>query len=202
MYTDTTTTATPVSPITVANTNFNRTPVVGDTVDIIVKKAYRQDVQYFANYSVTSVDGSNATLTTSSYVNIKGERGQTGATGPQGPEGPTGPQGPVGPDKVNMAVYAQDSELFNIVFTMIIDPSNHNETISSINTYINFIESLGFSSEQTYMPANGWISEGGTKRQVVGVYADGGAAYAVTDSGSVSEIDLNGNGAFSECWYG
>ena len=101
-----------------------------------------------------------------------------------------------------MAVYAQDPELFDIVFTMIIDPLNHNETISNINSYVNFIDSLGFSSEQTYMPANGWISEGGSKRQVVGVYAAGDAAYAVTDDGTVSEIDLNGNGAFSEYWYG
>ena len=44
--------------------------------------------------------------------------------------------------------------------------------------------------------------QGGSKRQVVGVYAAGDAAYAVTDAGTVSEIDLNGNGAFSEYWYG
>ena len=89
-YNDTTTTASPDSPITVAITNFNRTPVVGDTVDVIVKKANRQDVQYFANYSVTSVDNSNATLTTSSYVNIKGDIGKTGATGPEGTKGANG----------------------------------------------------------------------------------------------------------------
>ena len=102
----------------------------------------------------------------------------------------------------NMAVYAQDLNLFDIVFTMIIDPLKHNKIISDITSYVDFIDSLGFSSEQTYMPANGWISEGGSKRQVVGVYSAGGAAYAVTDAGTVSEIDLHGKGAFSEYWYG
>ena len=51
------------------------------------------------------------------------------------------------------------------------------------------------------MPANGWISEGGTKRQVIGVYAAGEVPYAVTDAGTVTEIDLEGKGVFSEYWY-
>ena len=102
----------------------------------------------------------------------------------------------------NLVVYAQDTNLFDINIHMIIDPNNHTNTINDVNSFTSFIDSLGFSSEQTYMPANGWISEGGTKRQVVGVYATGEASYAVTDAGTVSEIDLNDNGAFSEYWYG
>lgn len=86
-YNDTTTTADPDSPITLPITSFTRTPVVGDIIDLIVRKLNRADLQFFATYKVSAVTDSNATLTVSGYVNIKGERGQTGQTGPEGPAG-------------------------------------------------------------------------------------------------------------------
>ena len=171
-YNDTTTTASPESPITVAITNFNRTPEVGDTVDIIVKKANRQDLQYFANYSVTAIDSNNATLSTSSYVNIKGERGQQGAAGTNGKDGESvylytdilqhaNPMAVGGQIQCNISKWSKGTPTTGDYFIVMI----HNTYDS--NNYLANANVLGTSSSsfsatlQSYMRVNATESGGG-----------------------------------------
>lgn len=69
---------------------FNRTPVVGDIVNVICGSSAQSGI---AIGKVTAVDSTNATCNITSFVNTTGA---TGAQGPKGDTGGTGPQGPAG----------------------------------------------------------------------------------------------------------
>ena len=79
---------------------FNRTPVVGDIVNVICGTSAQSGI---AIGKVTAVDSTNATCNITSFVNTtgatgaQGPKGDTGATGAQGPKGDTGATGPQGP---------------------------------------------------------------------------------------------------------
>ena len=92
----------PVTNIALAVSGFNRTPVIGDIVNIICGTSTQSGI---AIGKVTAVDSTNATCNITSFVNTtgatgargqKGEKGDTGAQGPKGEKGDTGAQGPKG----------------------------------------------------------------------------------------------------------
>ena len=94
---------TPVVNIALPVSGFNRTPVVGDVVNIVCGTNDRSGI---AIGKVTAIDSTNATCNITSFVETTGEvgptgpqgpKGETGATGPQGEKGNTGAQGPQGP---------------------------------------------------------------------------------------------------------
>ena len=79
---------------------FNRTPVVGETAFNFC--AGNSSICY---WKVTAVSGTNVSITCTASYSIKGatgpqgpqgKQGATGATGPRGATGATGPQGPQG----------------------------------------------------------------------------------------------------------
>ena len=92
----------PVTNIALPVSGFNRTPVIGDIVNIICGTSTQSGI---AIGKVTAVDSTNATCNITSFVNTtgatgargqKGEKGDTGAQGPKGEKGDTGAQGPKG----------------------------------------------------------------------------------------------------------
>ena len=94
---------TPVVNIALPVSGFNRTPVIGDVVNIVCGNNNRSGI---AIGKVTAVDSTNATCNITSFVETTGKvgptgpqgtKGDTGATGPQGPKGDTGATGPQGP---------------------------------------------------------------------------------------------------------
>ena len=89
----------PVVNIALPVSGFNRTPVVGDVVNIVCGTNGRSGI---AIGKITAVDSTNATCNITSFVETTGKtgpqgaKGETGATGKQGPKGDPGPQGEKG----------------------------------------------------------------------------------------------------------
>ena len=89
----------PVTNIALPVSGFNRTPVVGDVVNIVCGNNDRSGI---AIGKITAVDSTNATCNITSFVETtgetgpKGEKGDTGSQGPKGEKGDTGSQGPKG----------------------------------------------------------------------------------------------------------
>ena len=84
----------PVVNIALPVSGFNRTPVVGDVVNIICGANDRSGI---AIGKVTAVDSTNATCNITSFVETTGQQGPKGDTGPQGEKGDTGATGQRGP---------------------------------------------------------------------------------------------------------
>ena len=90
--------------ITVAQSKFNITPVVGDKLSVNIIDGLGDT--YVASVFVTSISGTNVTITINDIVKITGKEGPqgqqgpagvTGAKGEQGIQGVQGPQGIAGP---------------------------------------------------------------------------------------------------------
>ena len=78
---------------TLKATEFNRTPVSGDTFLALIKSG---SSTYMGLYKVTGVTSTNISVTKVNSINITGPQGPTGSTGPQGPIGLTGATGAKG----------------------------------------------------------------------------------------------------------
>ena len=89
----------PVVNIALPVSGFNRTPVIGDVINIVCGNNDRSGI---AIGKITAVDSTNATCNITSFVETTGEtgpqgaKGERGATGQQGPKGDPGPQGEKG----------------------------------------------------------------------------------------------------------
>lgn len=85
---------TPVVNIALPVSGFNRTPVIGDVVNIVCGANGKSGI---AIGKVTAVDSTNATCNITSFVDTTGAQGPKGDTGPQGEKGDTGATGQQGP---------------------------------------------------------------------------------------------------------
>ena len=86
-----------------AVSDFNRTPVVGDTFTCLDGSSNT------GTWKVTGISGTTIYIQLISYVVSKGNTGPTGPKGPQGNTGPTGPKGPTGKGVKSSSVTYQAS---------------------------------------------------------------------------------------------